>query len=77
MKLNVMKTLFIESYATHPDLEKVIAIYDAEISLYTDKKYISFEEFVISNPDFTKWFCCQYMPTGASSIRMDCILLDE
>ena len=76
-KLNVMKTFFIESYATHPDLEKVIAIYDAEISLCIDKKYLSFEEFVISNPDFTKWFCSQFMPKDASSIRIDCMLLNE
>ena len=76
-KLNVMKTFIIENYANHQDLEKLISIYDTEILLYTYRKRESFLEFNISNPDFTKWFCCQFMPKDAFAIRMDCMLLDE
>ena len=75
-KLNVMKTFIIENYANHQDLEKLISIYDTEILLYTYRKRESFLEFNISNLDYTKWSCCQFMPKDAFAIRMDCLLLD-
>ena len=75
-KLNVMKTFIIENYANHLNFEKVIAIDDTEILLYTYRKRESFLEFNISNLDYTKWSCCQFMPKDAFAIRMDCLLLD-
>ena len=61
-KLNVMKSHFIEKYATHPDFEEAIAFYDNEITSRLNTKNQTFEQFVEKCPDYLMWNCCLYIP---------------
>jgi hypothetical protein len=55
--VEVKKAYFIENHPNHPDLAKVLDIYDTEIIAAQNFVFESFEDFVVRIPDITQWSC--------------------
>ena len=60
-RVDVKKAYFIEHHPNHPDLAKVLDIYDTKISVAQNFVCESFEDFVVRIPDITQWSCYNYM----------------
>ena len=59
--LQDMRRHFIDHYPNHPDLAKVLDIYDTEISVAQHFVFESFEYFMVRIPDITQWSCYKHM----------------
>ena len=60
-RADVKKAYFIEHHPNHPDLAKVLDIYDTEIIEARNFVFESFEDFVVRIPDIAQWSCYNYM----------------